>query len=47
MIRVRVKIQRDEADMDRKFKITEVLACHWYAVDDPGVALPIPGAEQP
>jgi hypothetical protein len=47
MIRVRVNIQRGEADTDRKFKITEVLACHWYAVADPGVALPTPAAEQP
>jgi hypothetical protein len=37
MIRVRVKIQRSEVNMERLFEILEVLACHWYAVDDPGV----------
>ena len=47
MIRVRVKVRRIEVDMERKFEITAVLACHWYAVDDPGVepADPLPAAE--
>jgi hypothetical protein len=40
MIPVRVKIQRDDADTGRQFKIIEVLACHWYSVDDPGVVPP-------
>ena len=38
MIRVRVKIRRLQADMERKFEIVKVLACHWYALDEPGVA---------
>ncbi len=37
MIRIRVKVRRFEKDMQRKFEITEVLACHWLAVDAPGV----------
>lgn len=37
MIRVRVKVRRSEVATERKFEITEVLACHWYAIDNPGV----------
>jgi hypothetical protein len=37
MIRVRVRVRRDEDDSERKFKITGVSACHWYSVNDPGV----------
>jgi len=37
MIRVRLKVRRLEVNMERKFEITQVLACHWYAVDEPGV----------
>lgn len=37
MIRVRVKIKRTEVDMERRFDLTGVTACHWYSVDDPGV----------
>ncbi len=37
MIRVRVKVRRTEVDMERKFEITAVKACHWYSVDEPGV----------
>jgi len=44
MIRVRVKVRRIEADRERKFEIAEVVACHWYSVDDPGV-VPVPVAE--
>lgn len=39
MIRVRVKVKRTEADMERRFEITAVTACHWYAIDDPGVTV--------
>jgi hypothetical protein len=46
MIRVRVKVRRSEVDMERKFEITGVLACHWYSVDDPGVEPSVPAAEQ-
>ena len=37
MIRVHVKIRRTEVEGERKFEITQVVACHWYSVDDPGV----------
>jgi hypothetical protein len=37
MIRVRVIVRRFKEDNERKFEITEVLACHWFSVDDPGV----------
>jgi len=37
MIRVRVKVRRTEIEGERKFEIIQVLACHWYSLDDPGV----------
>lgn len=43
MIRVRLMVRRIETDMERKFEITRVIACHWYSVDDPGV-VPAPSA---
>ena len=50
MIRVRVKVRRFEEELERKFEITEVLACHWQALDDPGVEplvseAPVPAEE--
>ena len=30
-------MKRIEGDLARTFQITEVLACHWYSVEDPGV----------
>lgn len=39
-IRVRVKIRRIEQDLERRFELEEVLACHWYSVEDPGVEIP-------
>ncbi len=39
LIRVRVRIRRFESDMKRHFEITDVVACHWYSVDDPGVEI--------
>jgi hypothetical protein len=38
MIRVRVKVKRTEVELQRSFEITAVKACHWYAIDDPGVS---------
>lgn len=46
MIRVRVKIKRTEVNMERKFEITGVTACHWYSVDDPGVEPAKPAEEK-
>jgi hypothetical protein len=42
MIRVRVKVKRTEADMQRRFEITAVKACHWYDIEDPGVTVEKP-----
>jgi hypothetical protein len=46
MIRVRLKVRRTGEDDERKFEITEVKACHWYSLDDPGVE-PEPEPEPP
>jgi hypothetical protein len=45
MIRVRVKARRTEVNMERKFEIIEVLACHWYALDDPGASSSTPATQ--
>ncbi|MGA0845429.1 MAG: hypothetical protein ACO3RV_02730 [Luteolibacter sp.] len=39
MIRLRLKVRRLEDGSERKFEIREVLACHWYGIDDLGVSL--------
>jgi hypothetical protein len=46
MIRVRLKVRRTEAELERKFQITKVIACHWYTIDDPGVE-PSASTEEP
>ena len=40
LIRVRVKVHRLEQGGERRFEIEEVVACHWYSVDAPGVEIP-------
>jgi hypothetical protein len=40
LIRVRVKIRRIKDDSGSRFELVEVLACHWYSTDDPGVEIP-------
>jgi len=40
LIRVRVKVRRLEENMERRFELLEVVACHWYSVDVPGVEIP-------
>lgn len=37
MIRVRVKVKRSDGSLGKAFSITEVKACHWLSIDDPGV----------
>ncbi len=37
MIRLRVKLHRSETPHGREIRIEKVLACHWLAVEDPGV----------
>lgn len=40
LIRVRVKIRRVVENMERRFELEEVLACHWYSTDAPGMEIP-------
>lgn len=47
MIRLRLKVKRTEVEMDRKFEITGITACHWYSVDEPGVEPAEPTEEKP
>jgi hypothetical protein len=47
MIRLRVKVKRTEVDMERRFEITGVTACHWYSVNDPGVEPAKPAPAEP
>lgn len=36
-IRVRVKVKRLAGEGGSKFELQDVIACHWYSSDDPGV----------
>lgn len=42
LIRVRVKIRRVKDDSGSHFELLDVIACHWYFIDDPGVEIPEP-----
>ena len=48
MLRVRVRVRRLEADVDagHQFELVKVIACHWMALNDPGVE-PLSPAPQP
>jgi hypothetical protein len=46
LIRVRVKVRRVKDDMGSRFEMVDVLACHWYTTDDPGVEFPEPEPEK-
>ena len=46
LIRVRVKVRRTDSDEGRRFELLEVIACHWYSVDLPGVEIPAASAEK-
>jgi hypothetical protein len=46
LIRVRLKIRRFEVEGERRFEIKDVIACHWYSVDDPGVVIPDPDGKK-
>lgn len=37
MIRVRVRVKRSDTSLGKSFTIDELKACHWLAIDDPGV----------
>jgi len=40
LIRVRAKIRRFKGMEENQFEVEEVIACHWYSTDDPGVEIP-------
>jgi hypothetical protein len=40
LTRVRVKISRSGETNDRHFELVDVIACHWYSIDAPGVEIP-------
>lgn len=37
LIRVRVKVRRIEQNMERRFELEKIVACHWYSTNDAGV----------
>lgn len=37
LIRVRVKVKRSEVNMERRFEVIDVPACHWYSSNELGV----------
>lgn len=45
-IRVRVKVHRVEENLERRFELDEVVACHWYSEDAPGVDIEEKPAEK-
>lgn len=47
LIRLRVKVKRIEENMERRFELEKVVACHWYSTDDPGVPVAAPPGPQP
>ena len=40
IIRVRVKVRRIDENGERHFVLEDVVACHWYSVDEPGMEVP-------
>lgn len=40
LIRVRVKVRRIKDDAESRFELIDVIACHWYSNEDPGVEVP-------
>ena len=47
LIRLRVKVRRIEENMERRFEVEKVVACHWYSTDDPGMPVSEPAGPQP
>jgi hypothetical protein len=47
MIRVRVKVRRlnPASETGQKFELVQIIACHWLALDDPGVKPPSPAPQ--
>ncbi len=42
LIRIRAKVRRLEPNLERRFEIDEIVACHWYSDDAPGVEITEP-----
>jgi hypothetical protein len=42
LIRVRVRIRRVGEGTDRRFELQDVVACHWYSSDEPGMDISSP-----
>lgn len=40
LIRVRVKVRRVVENMERRFELVDVIVCHWYSTDEPGMEIP-------
>ncbi len=44
-IRVRVKIRRMGETSDHRYELEDVIACHWYSTEAPGLEIPEPPPE--
>ncbi len=45
LIPVRVKLRRIDDVDGRRFELVDVIACHWYSVDAPGIEVAVPTLE--
>ena len=45
LIPVRVKLRRIDDVDGRRFELIDVIACHWYSVDAPGIEVAVPTLE--
>ncbi len=47
LIRLRVKVNRVQEELERRFEIEKIIACHWYSIDEQGVEIndPAPQSE--
>jgi hypothetical protein len=39
LIRLRVKVNRVQKELERHFEIEKIIACHWYSIDEQGVEI--------
>lgn len=47
IIRVRVKVRRVDENDERHFVLEDVVACHWYSIDEPGMEVSDQPLDQP
>ena len=47
MVRLRVRIRRENTPQGDRFVLEKILACHWMGIDDPGVTSAPPEAPKP